>query len=48
MMADGVGCGGRSFLVEIVMDHQGIFDINHRLVGVVQLRDCVGGDIMII
>ena len=50
MMVEGVGCGGRSLLVEVIVEHQGIFDIHHRLMigGVIQLGYCVGCNIMII
>ena len=38
-MVDGVRCVGLSFLVvEVLMEHHGIFDVHHRLIGVIQLR----------
>ena len=39
MVVDGVRCGGLSFVIdEVIVEHQGIFGIHHRLVGVIQLR----------
>ena len=39
MMVEGLRCGRLSFVVvEVLVEHHGIFDVHHCLIGVIQLR----------